>query len=72
MRDKCDLYTLIKNNALDNVRAPFDKTVTEDIRKKYKIADVSVQTMQPTRDGGIRVTEHDDSSRSVNSTAWSR
>lgn len=43
MRDKCDLYTLISNNALEGIQAPFDKNVTEEIRKKYKIADVSLR-----------------------------
>lgn len=41
MRDKCDLYTLLSTNALDGITAPFDKKVTEEIRKKHKIADVS-------------------------------
>ncbi|KAK4053052.1 histone acetyltransferase 1 [Microbotryomycetes sp. JL201] len=39
MRDKCDLYTLIKAGALENITAPFDKSELETIRKRYKLAD---------------------------------
>ncbi|KAK4058725.1 histone acetyltransferase 1 [Microbotryomycetes sp. JL221] len=40
MRDKCDLYTLIKAKALEGVTAPFDKTKLEQIRKQFKLADL--------------------------------
>lgn len=42
MRDKCDLYTLISEKALDGVKAPLDRTWTESVRLKYKLADVSL------------------------------
>lgn len=47
MRDKCDLYTLLADDALATITAPFDKTATEVIRKKYKIADVSFNSLLP-------------------------
>ncbi|BGP37916.1 histone acetyltransferase 1 [Rhodotorula kratochvilovae] len=39
MRDKCDLYTLISENALAGLKAPLDREWAEGIRKKYKLAD---------------------------------
>lgn len=40
MRDKCDLFTLISENALAGLKAPLDREWTEAVRKKYKLADV--------------------------------
>ncbi|BGP54026.1 hypothetical protein JCM8202_003025 [Rhodotorula sphaerocarpa] len=39
MRDKCDLYTLVSEKALEGIKAPWDRTWTEKIRLKYKLAD---------------------------------
>ncbi|GAA5848528.1 hypothetical protein JCM8547_004540 [Rhodosporidiobolus lusitaniae] len=39
MRDKCDLHTLIAGGDLADIRAPLDRTKTEAIRTKYKLAD---------------------------------
>ncbi|GAA5951883.1 hypothetical protein JCM8115_005265 [Rhodotorula mucilaginosa] len=39
MRDKCDLYTLISEKALDGIKAPLDRTWTESVRLQYKLAD---------------------------------
>ncbi|POY70240.1 putative Histone acetyltransferase [Rhodotorula taiwanensis] len=39
MRDKCDLYTLLSENALEGIKAPLDRSWTERIRLKYKLAD---------------------------------
>lgn len=41
MRDKCDLFTLIPSGEFEGIQAPIDKRLTEVIRKKFKIADVS-------------------------------
>lgn len=43
MRDKCDLYTLISFGDLKELKVSprLDRTLTEAIRKKYKLADVS-------------------------------
>ncbi|GAA5968162.1 hypothetical protein JCM11641_003754 [Rhodosporidiobolus odoratus] len=38
MRDKCDLYTLIRDNALDGITAPLNREKTEAIRLKHKLA----------------------------------
>ncbi|GAA5914546.1 hypothetical protein JCM8208_001199 [Rhodotorula glutinis] len=39
MRDKCDLFTLVSEKALDGLKAPLDREWTESVRKKYKLAD---------------------------------
>ena len=41
MRDKSDLSTLLSGGDLEEMSAPLDRVVTEQIRKKYKLADVS-------------------------------
>ena len=41
LRDKADLYTLISSGEFDDLKAPLDKKVTEPLRKKFKLADVS-------------------------------
>lgn len=43
MRDKCDLYTLISGGDLKGLKLvpTIDRNLTEQIRKKYKLADVS-------------------------------
>ncbi|KAL8293125.1 hypothetical protein RQP46_000819 [Phenoliferia psychrophenolica] len=39
MRDKADLHTLLSASALDSLSAPIPRSLTEPIRKKYKLAD---------------------------------
>jgi hypothetical protein len=66
MRDKCDLYTLIEGGDVKDLTAPLDRTKTEAIRTKYKLADVrlSLSSLPFFRLTGI--------SCSANSTASSR
>lgn len=40
MRDKCDLYTLLSSGDLSSLSLPLNKSLTEPIRKKWKLADV--------------------------------
>lgn len=44
MRDKTDLYTLLSGGDFKGLSAPLTKSFTEEIRKKYKLADVGLSS----------------------------